>query len=181
MIDMDDVIVKGGFLYLINEFLGSNYNEDDFKSFYMQDILPDKDKFFKYFITKNMYNYSTINKDAYEVIKKLNENYKVYIGTSYIFPEIVNNCGIILLQKYDYLLKEFPYLKPENLVFLVDKSVLNCEIKIDDKIENLNGAEIKILYTAYHNKDINDDELKEKGIIRANNWLDIKNILLNNS
>ena len=36
----------------------------------------------------------------------------------------------------------------------MDKSVLNCTIKIDDSIKNLIGAERKLLYTAYHNKNI---------------------------
>ena len=34
MIDMDDVLVEGGFLYLINEFLGTSYKESDFKDTY---------------------------------------------------------------------------------------------------------------------------------------------------
>ena len=49
MIDMDDVICNNGFLYMINKFLGSNYTYDDFKDFYMQDIILDKDDFFEWF------------------------------------------------------------------------------------------------------------------------------------
>ena len=52
MIDMDDVITTGGFLHLINEYLGTNYPIDYFKDFYMQDMLPDKDAFFQWFIAK---------------------------------------------------------------------------------------------------------------------------------
>ena len=52
------------------------------------------------------------------------------------------------------------------------------DIKIDDKIENLVNGDIKILFTAYHNKNISDEELKNQGIIRAKDWLDIKKILL---
>ncbi len=57
MIDMDDVITQGGFLHLINEFLGSSYKIEDFKEFYMQDMLPDKEEFFNWFITQNQYDY----------------------------------------------------------------------------------------------------------------------------
>ena len=56
--------------------------------------------------------------------------------------------------------------------------ILKCDIFIDDKIENLTGGDIKILYTAYHNKSISDEELKKLGIIRAKDWLDIKRILI---
>ena len=57
MVDMDDVITTGGFLHLINEYLKTNYTEDNFESFYMQDIVPNKDEFFKWFKTHNMYDY----------------------------------------------------------------------------------------------------------------------------
>ena len=36
----DEVITKGGFLYLVNEFQKSNYTKDDFDSFYM----PEKNR-----------------------------------------------------------------------------------------------------------------------------------------
>ena len=41
----DDVITKGGFLYIVNEFQKSNYTEDDFDSFYMQEKIEDKKGF----------------------------------------------------------------------------------------------------------------------------------------
>ena len=73
MIDMDDVITTGGFLYLINQFLKKNYTMEDFKDFYMQDIIPDKEAFFKWFITKNMYDYCQMISNAKEVIEELNK------------------------------------------------------------------------------------------------------------
>lgn len=178
MIDMDDVIVSGGFLYLINQYLGTHYTEADFKNFYMQDVIPDKQDFFRYFLTKNMYDYCEMNANAYEVIKELNEVFKIYIGTSYIFPEILRESGIVLVQKYNYLMDKLPFLTPKNFVFLVDKSVLNCEVRIDDRVDNLDGAETKILYTAYHNKDIDSVILQQQRIERAENWLDVKKLLL---
>lgn len=41
----DNVITKGGFLYLVNEFQKSNYIKDDFDSFYMQEKIEDKEEF----------------------------------------------------------------------------------------------------------------------------------------
>ena len=46
MVDMDEVITEGGFLYLINEYLGTNYTKEDVGGYYMQDLVPDKDEFF---------------------------------------------------------------------------------------------------------------------------------------
>ena len=116
--------------------------------------------------------------NAYDVIKELSVAYDVYIGTAYIYPEIKNESGIFLKYKHDYLIKELPFIKPENYIFLTNKSLLNCEIKIDDKLNNLENADTKILFTAYHNPDISDEELKKNGVVRANGWLDVKNILL---
>lgn len=102
----------------------------------------------------------------------------MFIGTSFIFKEIVSDSGIFVKNKYDFLMKNFPFLNPMNFVFVGNKSILKCDIFIDDKIENLTGGDIKILYTAYHNKSISDEELKKLGIIRAKDWLDIKRILI---
>jgi len=177
MVDMDDVITSGGLLKLINEYLGTDYKEKDIKSFYMQDLVPNKDEFFKWFKNKNMYDDCHMNKDCYEVLKYLNEKYELYIGTSYIFKEILNESGYILNQKFEYLNNNLPFISPYQYIFLYNKNILDVDIKIDDKIENLENAKIKILYTAYHNKDISDDILSSKGIKRANNWQEIKNIL----
>lgn len=180
MVDMDDVIVSGGFLYLLNEFMHTNYKEEEFKDFYMQDVVPNKEEFFEYFLKHNLYDYCEIKEGAVEVLEQLSKVYEIYICTSYIYKEVVNKSGIILKYKYDYLIKNFPFLNPNNFIFTGDKSIINCDIKIDDRVENLKNADKKILFTAYHNKNISDDELKKNTIIRSNNWKKIKNLLLNN-
>ena len=40
IIDVDDVICEGSYLSLLNKFLKTNYTYDDFKSYYLQDIIP---------------------------------------------------------------------------------------------------------------------------------------------
>ena len=178
MIDMDEVIVKNGLINIINEYYGTSYGETDFKSYYIQDLLPDKKAFFDYFFTKNMYDYCELCNGVTEVLAELNEYYKIYIGTSYIFREYPEKCGLILKYKYDFLTNNFPFLNPYRCVFLGDKSVLNCNIRIDDRIDNLDGAESKLLYTAYHNHDYSNEYLDENGIVRVDDWYDIKKLLL---
>ena len=39
MIDMDNVITDSRFLDLINEFLGTNYEWNDIKTYYIQEII----------------------------------------------------------------------------------------------------------------------------------------------
>lgn len=179
MIDMDDVITTGGFLHLINEYLGTNYTIDFFKDFYMQDMLPDKEDFFKWFLTKNQYDYCELLPNAKEVIEELNKEYDVYIGTSYVFKDIPHESSIILKQKCDYLQKELPFITPFQYIFIYNKSLLNIDIKIDDKPDNLSNCDRKLMFSAWHNNNMSDDELKEKGIERVNSWLEIKDKLLN--
>lgn len=178
MVDMDDVICTGGFLKLINKFLNSNYIYDDFKDFYMQDIIPNKDEFFKWFMTQNLYDYCELMPGCYEVLKALNKEYDLYIATDYVFPEIANRCGYIVEQKFNYLQKELPFINSRQYIFLADKSVLNMDIRLDDKIINLEGADIKLLFSAFHNIDRSNSELESMGIERMNSWYDIRDRLL---
>lgn len=181
MIDMDDVICGGGFLKMINEFLNSNYTENDIKSYYIQDIIP-KDRmeeWKKYFENKNVYEYTFLLPDAYETMKKLSKKYELYIVTAYVFRDDETKSAGLLKNKFNYLIKEFPFIRPQQYIFTSNKEIINCEIKIDDKESNLSGnAETKLLFTSYHNKNITDEDLKKNNIIRVNNWKDIEKILL---
>ncbi len=177
MVDMDDCITEGGYLYLINQYFKTNHKKEETSDFYMYDFIPDKEGFFNYFINNNLYDYSNLIPNTIEVLKYLNEKYKVYIGTAYIYNVIPELSGKIALYKHNYLIEKLPFIDPHNFIFINDKELLNCDIKIDDKIENLKNAKIKILFSAYHNKNLTKDFLQKNGIIRANNWLEIKDIL----
>lgn len=84
----------------------------------------------------------------------------------------------IIKYKHNYLCEKLPFIPVNNYAFVNNKSIINCDIKIDDKLDNLVNADIKILFTSYHNKDLDDEFLKQKGVIRANSWLEVKDILL---
>ncbi len=129
MIDMDDVITKGGFLYLINKFLGTSYQESDFKNdFYMQSLIPNVSEFFEFFKTENQYDYAVMLPNAYEVLKELNEKYDLYIATSYVYKEIPYESGHILEQKHEYLKKHLPFINPNNYIFITNKTLLDADI-----------------------------------------------------
>lgn len=178
MVDMDDVICTNGFLYMINKFLGSNYTYDDFSDFYMQDIVPNKDEFFEWFMNQNMYDYCELMPNCYDVLRELNEEYELYIVTDYVWREISDKSGYIVEQKFNWLRDNLPFIKPQQYVFLVNKSILNMDIRIDDKINNLDGSDVKLLFSSYHNKNYSLDYLKSNGIERMNSWLEIRDRLL---
>ena len=178
MVDMDDVICTKGFLVLINKFLGANYTYDHFKDFYMQDMIPNKDEFFLWFATQNMYDYCELMPGCDEVLRELNEEYHTFIATDYIWPEIANYCGYIVGQKFDWLQRNLPFMDPRQYIFLANKNVLNMDIKLDDKISNLDGADVKLLFSAFHNRNINETKLQNMGIERMDGWFDVKRRLL---
>lgn len=116
----------------------------------------------------------------FKTAQKEGAKYELYIVTAYIFRDNEEYSANNLKNKFEYLYENIPFIKPENYIFTSNKEIINCEIKIDDKLSNLEGnAETKMLFTAYHNKNITDVELKQNGAIRVNGWKDIEKILLN--
>ncbi len=181
MVDMDDVLTYGSFAKILEDYLGYKPDFDNIKNYYIQDILEDKkEDFFSKFKDLDMYEDATLLPDCYEVLKELNKHYKVYICTDYIWREIVEYAGNNLKNKYNFLYHKLDFIEPQNFIFVGDKSVVNCDIKIDDKVNNIEGVKTKLLFTAWHNKDLTDDELKKQNIIRVNNWKEIASILLSN-
>lgn len=182
MVDMDDVLTYGNFSRILEDYLGYKPDYDSIKSYYIQDILGDKkEDFFKYFKDMDMYANATLLPDCYEVLKELSKLYKIYICTDYIWREIVEYAGNNLRNKYKFLYEKLDFIEPKNFIFAADKSVINCDIKIDDKVSNIEGAKVKLLYTAWHNKDLIDEELNKQNIIRVNNWKEIRESLLDDS
>ena len=181
MVDMDNVITDGVFLKYINEYLNANYKLDDMDGyFYVQKLIGDNDDFWNYVYDKNFYDNAPLLDDCYAVLEKLNKRYDVYIVTTYLWNEAKDISGINLMNKYYYLRKELPFIKPEKYIFSSNKKILNFDIRIDDRINNLNGSEIKLLFTAWHNKNISQCELEKNNIIRVNNWEEIEKVLLYN-
>jgi 5'(3')-deoxyribonucleotidase len=180
LIDLDDVLSVDGFLNMMNSFLNTNYTYNDINDYYVETLIPDEKmiEYRKFFNEHNVYNYSIPAPHSKEVLMNLMLEYEVYICSSYYSDFEKGILPNLIPKKCEFLMKNYPFLTASNFMFINDKSMIDVDIRIDDKIENLTGAGIKLLYTAYHNKDISNQELIEKNIIRVNDWLDIKDKLL---
>lgn len=183
MIDMDEVIVKGRFTDFLKQFLG----EVDFEKlngFYRQDLIKGKEEAFKkIYQFKNLYkNYDdtfiTPLPYCIETIEKLQKYYQIFIVTSYVWKENVIDAATNLKNKYDYLRYFFPFIDPNNFIFINDKTQIKFDIGIDDRPKNLINCTQKILFTEFRNQNISNEELQAKGIIRANDWQEIGKILI---
>jgi len=180
MIDLDDTIVSGGYLDIVNEYLNKNYKEENITEYRFETLLPNgiTDDYIDYYYNRDVYSYTKVFDKAKEVLEKLNNKYDICICSAYVFPEGLEKSYIHLSNKYKYLFKELPFIKPDNFIFTSRKDLINADIKIDDRIDNLKGDCIKLLYTARHNKNISNEELEKLGIKRVNNWSEIEKILL---
>ena len=187
LLDVDEVICSSGFLSAVNESLGTNYEIDDFTDYYIDRKAIPKEKIeeFKEFVNnRNLYENTYILPGANEVIKRLNEVYDIYICSACVNGLNVEGSGKIFMDKYNFLIKNFSFLNPEHFIFTNTKNLFKADIQIDDRLSNLDDEiEIKILFPSYHNKNVTDEELKQKGVLRAgydwrNGWNEIEKILL---
>ena len=113
-------------------------------------------------------------------LEKLSKYYEVYICTAYIWPERKDLGGRICKQKYDYIVKHFSFLNPYNIMMVNNKHMCKADIRIDDKLSNLEEGSFNLLFSAYHNRNISDEELEKNSATRVNSWADIEEILLKN-
>jgi len=181
MVDLDDVICNKGYLYIINKFLNTNYQVDDFTDYYMQDVIPEnrKEEWNDFFAQHNGYDKAEFICTAQESLKKLSEKYEIFIVTAYYIKDRHITSGKVLKDKLEWLLTYLPFIPLSNYVFANNKEIIDCDIKIDDKLSNLIGhGETKLLFTAYHNKGLTNEELKSENVQRVDNWQQIEDILL---
>ena len=187
LLDVDDVICFAGFLDYANEFMNTNYEIEDIKTYYIDDTIIPQNKikeYNKFLNSKNIYENAHILPNAIESIKKLSEYYNIIICSACINPYDVENSGKYFKDKYDFLIKTLPFLKPESFIFTNTKNIIKADIQIDDRVSNLvNDIPIKILFPSYHNKEIADEYLSSKNIIRAGKdwrtgWQNVLDILI---
>lgn len=184
LIDVDEVICSTRFLELFNKFKGTNYTIEHFTNFYIEDYLDseeEKDRFYDFFLEHDQYEGVELIEGAIESIKKLVNDYEVYLCTACILKGREKDSGRAFMDKYNFLVKELPFVNPYNFIFSNKKDIFICDIQIDDRLDKLNGnAELKILFSARHNLSISDEELLNKGVVRANNWVEVLNIINDN-
>lgn len=181
LIDIDDTLLVDCYLDVVNEYLNTNYTYEDIKGYWVDDIVPkEKQKeYLDYFYNKiDVYEYGHVQENAIHIIEELNKYYDVLICSAYIDNRDLENCSKILVCKHKWLIKNLPFINPKNFIFTNRKEVIPTDIKIDDKVENLETCDTKLLITAYHNKNRSEEELKKKNIIRVEDWNAIAEILL---
>lgn len=95
------------------------------------------------------WNYVKPYNDSYDVLKKFNDEFELYIvtKTSYKTPT----------KKFDNFFNYFPFLSEKQLINTSNKSILNVDTLIDDYPKNLEGINTyKFLIDTPYNKEYKD-------------------------
>lgn len=161
-LDMDEVIadIMPKFFDLYEEAFGRRVKEEELlgkKIYHLEGAMEVRQKIFD----KGFFRDLPVMEGAQEGVKKLMENYDVFITTAAM--EFRNSFE----DKYDWLQEHFPFIHWRNIIFCGDKSIFNAEYMIDDHPRNLETFRGKgLLFSALHNHG-------EERFTRVNNWQDV--------
>lgn len=182
MIDLDETICSPSYLKEVNKYLNTNYKYEDIKTYFVEDIIEEdkKQDFLDYFYRNvNVYDEAMILPDALGVIERLSHFYEIYIVSAFVDKRRIKESGIMAKYKYEWILKNMPFIDPKKIVLTGSKDIIMCDIKIDDKVGNLKGyGETKLLMDQLHNQKYSFEELTNLNIKRVYDWQQVESILL---
>ena len=182
MIDLDETICSPSYLKAVNKYLNTNYKYEDIKTYFVEDIIEEdkKQDFLDYFYQNvNVYDEAMILPDALGVIEKLSHFYEIYIVSAFVDKRRIKESGIMAKYKYEWILKNMPFIDPKKIVLTGSKDIIMCDIKIDDKVSNLKGyGKTKLLMDQLHNQKYSFEELTNLNIKRVYDWQQVESILL---
>ncbi len=170
-IDMDDVLAKTTHVIIdrINDKVNKNFTYEEL----LQGGKEYKEEFYAHYLANNSFLWEPrffenipVNEDAVEVVKKLAEQYEIFIVSA--ATEFPNS----LKEKLTWMEMHFPFITWKHIVFCGHKYMIQADYLIDDHEKNLHSfTGTPLLYTAPHNLHITDYQ-------RVNNWKDVEKLLL---
>ena len=172
-IDFDDALfpTTEKVLEFYNKKYGTKFDISQITSYSWYDSFDSDiaDELIKMLIDKTIYDYLQPYKGAIRAVKSLVERgHEVYIATA----TDVGNMG----QKEELLRKYFPFIPKDNLIRIHNKGLLNVDVMIDDKLDNLkNTFADRICFNQPWNIDGHTDYAYS--IVRINHWGEITNII----
>lgn len=170
--DLDGVVVDSPqqVVNYVNERLGLNLCMNDFKTYSMEDALPDQYKWIIDMAFKDpaMWKKVGLIDGAYEVIKKLwDEGHDIYFVTSSLPQNLKKKIGH-LARNLDFLPKDYVW---KHTINTQCKQLIRLDVLVDDALFNLIGDKeyISICMDMSYNQTTENIPM----FIRAYNWQDI--------
>lgn len=127
------------------------------------------DELLELFVDKNVYDGLTPYKGAVRALKTLIEyGHEIYIATS---TDVRN-----MEWKEELLNKYFPFIPKHNLIRIHNKALLNIDVLVEDKLENLKNtfADRVCMHQLWNQDDVTDFAYS---IYRIHHWGEIINII----
>lgn len=160
-------------LEIYNKRHGTNIELSQITAYDLHDSLPYDiaEELLSIFVEKDAYDNLQPYKGAVRAVKTLVEHgCEIYVATS----TDVRNMG----WKEDLLQKHFPFIPKNNLVRIYDKSLLNIDVMIDDKMDNLvRTFADRVCFDQPWNRSSSKDFAYD--IYRVQHWGEINNIINN--
>lgn len=172
-VDMDDTIEN--LLPAWLNWLNSKYNHTkkvgDVKEWEMDKVYPNLtwNQIFEPLTTREFWKTVQPKQDAIEYLQKLKDEHQdIKIVTSARYDTFQYKIEEVIL-------KHFPMINYHDIILSYNKPMINCDIMIDDNINNLLGGNYyKLLYDTTCNRTESDDCCK-----RVYSWKEIYNFIHN--
>lgn len=183
LFDLDDVIVENDILKIANEIAGANKRIEDFRHYYIEKEFSfteeQREIFYDELVNRNLYENAKLIDGAYETLKELLETHDIYIVSDPIIYGREKMSGRLFSDKFNFIMDNLPFINPYNIILCGDKSLVFGKYSVDDKVENLEKENVqhRLLFSAYHNIDIPDEELIKKDIVRVKDHLHVKRFI----
>lgn len=164
-VDIDDVLLDTleSWLGAFNHLTGCNLRKFEVKDWDITKFIPPRYHNYIYGILFMPSIWKDVEpiKGAQRALEKLNEEHDVYI--------ISASSVYTVLSKWEKFEELFPFINIEKQVILCsDKKLINVDVMIDDKYENLKKGDI--VFTQPYNEQFDNEK---DGIIRCDDWKDI--------
>lgn len=166
-IDMDGVLadIEAQLIEHYNEAKGTTLTKENIQGLSEEDAFNGKATLRKILHVDNFFRTLPVMTDAIESVKRLQENFEIFIVSAATeFP-------ISLAEKVAWLGEHFPFISWENIILCGSKRIINTDYLIDDHCKNLDYCMGKpIMFTAFHN-------VNQTHHLRVNNWKEAVKVL----
>lgn len=172
-VDMDSVLndLMPKTLSLYNSRTGKNIQISDLVTYDFYECLlrEDADGIIESFKEKRLWDSLTPLSGSQKTLKTLtNQGYHIIVATA------TDPCNFEW--KCQWMAKYFPFIPTDNIIRITNKSLIKCDIMLDDYLDNLTSNMChRVCFDYPWNRDKNADFVYD--IIRVKGWNDIANII----
>lgn len=155
-------------LYTYNKKYEADYDINNLTSYNLDDCFPleESQKMRAMFLEKELWdNLKPLEGSVWGIQSLINEGYKVYMATS--------THHINFPWKVELIKKQFPFFDAKNIICIHDKSLLKCDVLVEDCYSNLTRSMAERILIDYPWNQKYQDKDYIYGINRAYNWEDV--------